>query len=122
MGEHHLAGEAEADAGALRLGGEEGQEDVLPQALGHAGAIVLDLDLGAAGAGALEASDTCGALGMAARRFGGVAQQVDQHLAHQIGVGLERRQVRRSMREREVDAGGAVAGAEQGLELRGPRP
>jgi len=29
VGEDNLAGEAEADAGSLRLGGEEGQKDVL---------------------------------------------------------------------------------------------
>src|SRR5579875_1512270 len=40
MGEDHLAGEAEADAGALGLGGEEGKEDVLPKGLRHAGAVI----------------------------------------------------------------------------------
>ncbi len=94
MGEHDLAGEAEADAGAFALGGEEGQEDVLPQPLGHAGAVVGDLDLGAAGAGARRSdSQTCGRLGMAARRLGGIADQVDQHLAHQIGIGVERQRL-----------------------------
>ena len=95
MGEHDLAGEAEPDSGALRLGGEEGQEDVLAQALGDALAIVLDLDLGAAGAGAPERQRDVRALRMLARRLGGVAQQVDQHLAHQIGVGVERSRDRR---------------------------
>ena len=61
------------------------------QPLGHAGAVVGDLDLGAAGAGAREASARRAALvGMAARRLGGVAEQVDQHLAHQVRIGLER--------------------------------
>src|SRR5688572_11806209 len=50
MGEHDLTGQAEADAGALGLGREERQEHVLAQRLRYAGAVVGDLDAGAAAA------------------------------------------------------------------------
>jgi hypothetical protein len=42
--DYDLAGEVEPHAGPRGAGGEEGQEHVLAQALGNAGAIVLDFD------------------------------------------------------------------------------
>ena len=62
-------------------------------------------------------SQTCGAP-MALRRLAGVADQVDQHLAHQVRIGVERRQP--IHREREHDPLHPVAGAEQALRCPAP--
>jgi hypothetical protein len=61
VGEDGLAGEAEADAGAFGVGGEEGEEDLLPQRVRHAGAVVADLDADAAPAVRVKARFTSGA-------------------------------------------------------------
>ena len=69
--------------------------------------------------GLREGEATFGLGGVAPRRVGRVAQQVDQHLAHQIRVGLERRHPLLDA-DLERDALGAVGGAEQSGELLGP--
>jgi hypothetical protein len=68
MGEDDLAGEAEADAGALRLGGEEGEEDVLRRASGTPGPLSATSIWTRPCARRLEAQRHFGRLAMAARR------------------------------------------------------
>jgi hypothetical protein len=87
--EHDLPGEAEPDAGSFLLGGEEGEEDVLRKSVGDAGAVVRDIDADAAAAGCRECHRHGRLVIMALGGVGGVAQQVDQHLAHQVRIHVD---------------------------------
>ena len=120
MREHHLPREAEPDPGALRLGGEEGQEDVAPQFLGHARAIVGDLDPRPRSLGAIEAQRQRRVRARRLGRLRAVAQQVDQHLHQQIGIGVEREVVRPRV-DMKGDPLRRVAGVEQGGQFARPR-
>ena len=87
---HDALGDGQAQPGASLLGGEEGDEDVLPYLRGNAGPVVGDLDLYGPLAPVLRGRQVAGLDDyppLAGHGFGGVAQQVQQYLGQLLRVG-----------------------------------
>src|SRR5471032_2888707 len=81
-----LAGEAETDAAALRLGGEERMEDFGGLAVRHARAVVLHHDRRAVAGGMGEEAHGGRPPAAGDGGLGGVGQEVEQRLGRQVGV------------------------------------
>ena len=120
MGEDDLAGEAEADSGAFRLGREEGQEDVLAQALRARPAPLSAISICTrAPATATKESDTAGASPWSRAASAALRSRLIRtwHIRSGSASSVSRSGIDL---ERQCHPFGAVAGAEQRLELPGP--
>ena len=112
MGDHDLAHDREADAGAGRFGREERHEDALQLSRRQARSIVRDRDRDPAARVEGRRQHDARVLGPR-DRLERVLDQVDQRLVEQVRIGLDR-QVRRLDRDAEFDAGAGRRRLHQG--------
>src|SRR6476661_3855440 len=118
--QRNLPCERQADAAAAFVGGVEGEEDVFAPIVGYAAPVVADFqpEVAIGFAGESEDDDRFVAVGRCPHR---VAQQVEQRLGEQLGIGIEVHGPGFDLDPR-VDLAVRGVGKGETHDLLGPRP